>query len=188
MVDAPLSNDERPDTYTQYRIECYCATCRCHYNISATFDSLEGCGNICNLSDETNVLHHFRLVESMNADEYRNSVGDAAYRYEPLSELHRFVCTAAECPANLEIRISLPRLSKKLLGLIMDTAKLYQRGSAQIWKEPERYAGQQPATVLEALGYLRQYLMDAKAVQDPTEIKRIAKRNKKYMLAFANVR
>lgn len=63
---------------------------------------------------------------------------------------------------------------------------MYQRGRAQIQKDPDRYTNQNPATVLEALGYLRAYLTDAKAVKNPADIKRIAKRNKKYMIAFAD--
>jgi hypothetical protein len=41
-------------------------------------------------------------------------------------------------------------------------------------------------TPLQALSFLRTYLFDAKSAANTTEQRKIAKRNKSYMLAFAN--
>jgi ubiquitin carboxyl-terminal hydrolase 25/28 len=60
------------------------------------------------------------------------------------------------------------------------------RGRREIKNDPDRYQGLPPVKPLQALGYLRQYLYDAKGAKSRTDLKKIARRNKKYMLAFAD--
>jgi ubiquitin carboxyl-terminal hydrolase 25/28 len=187
LADSPQSNDERPTTKSRYNVESYCSKCRYHFQIKISFESELDDPVICHLSDADNPMHHLRLTKSMKGQEWKDLVGLESFKYDPLLESHQFVCTAPRCPALTEVRISPPRLSPKLLAPVLNPAKLYQRGQAQIRDEPARYAGQSPLSVFAALGFFRTYLVNAKSESESgVEIRRIAKRNKKYMLAFAN--
>lgn len=75
LVDAPLSNDERPGRDTIYIVECYCSTCRCHYKIKETFSSIQEVSQICDRSDVDNPMHHFRLVKSTDGIQEMELVG-----------------------------------------------------------------------------------------------------------------
>ncbi|KAE8449971.1 hypothetical protein EG329_007110 [Mollisiaceae sp. DMI_Dod_QoI] len=184
QTNAPTSNDEQPDETTQYVVSAYCSQCRYHFKIAVDLWHQKDGQSPCHLSDKENPLHHFRLVESIDGKQHKEKHGQN--KYDVLTEAHRFVCTGSRCPAVVEIRISPPRLSKNVLSPIMDPATVFSRGQREIQKEPERYAGQLPVSPATALGYLRQYLTDAQSTRDPKEMKKIARRNKKYMLAFAD--
>jgi ubiquitin carboxyl-terminal hydrolase 25/28 len=63
--------------------------------------------------------------------------------------------------------------------------RVVARGEKEIADNPERYAGLAPVRPLQALGYLRTYIKDAKHASEMVLPPRnIARRNKKYMLAF----
>jgi ubiquitin carboxyl-terminal hydrolase 25/28 len=91
-----------------------------------------------------------------------------------------------KCPLVVDIKISPPRLPNGILSDILDTAKLDARGRREIKNDPDRYQGLSPIKPAQALGFLRQYLYDAKGAKSRTELKKIARRNKKYMLTFAD--
>jgi ubiquitin carboxyl-terminal hydrolase 25/28 len=84
------------------------------------------------------------------------------------------------------IKIYSPRLTKTLLSNVLDTATVYKRGQREIAKDPERHHDSKPVAPYQALGFLRLYLTNARAPSDPNQSRRIARRNKKYMLAFAD--
>jgi ubiquitin carboxyl-terminal hydrolase 25/28 len=119
------------------------------------------------------------LIESPTTEKDR-----ASNKYEPRKETYNFSCSGQKCPALLEIGISGPRLPKSLLGLINDKKILGFRGRRELDKDPIRYEGQQPSTPANAYWYLRSYLSDAKGATDPAQLKKIAKRNKKYKVTF----
>ncbi|KUJ10644.1 ubiquitin C-terminal hydrolase-like protein [Mollisia scopiformis] len=184
QTNAPISNDQQPDRTTQWVVSTYCTRCRYHFKVSIDLYQRRSGQEPCHLLDPENPLHHFRLVESIDGREYKEKHGPN--KYDLLTEAHRFVCTGSKCPAVLEIRVSPPRLPKNVTASIMDPAIVYTRGQREIKNQPERYAGQTPVTPSSAIGYLRQYLSDAKTTRDTGEVKKIARRNKKYMLAFAD--
>jgi len=184
QTNAPLSNDERPNADTQYVVAAYCEKCRYHFKITVTFWPRRAGQVPCSKSDEANPMHHLRLVSSTNAKEYKERNGGS--KYDNITEAHRFVCSGANCPVVVDIIISPPRLREKMLALILDTVKVEDRGRREIQKDPSRYEGLDPVRPMQALGYLRQYLFDSKSARDRSELKKIARRNKKYMLAFAD--
>jgi ubiquitin carboxyl-terminal hydrolase 25/28 len=184
QTTAPRSTDEQPDGSTEYKVAAYCSTCFHHFEVTANFWKRKERKNPCKLSDDSNPLHHLRLVEPRASQEHEKI--DGSTKHEPLVEAHTFVCSGRQCPLVVDIKISAPRLSNHLLSYVLDTAKLEARGRREIKNDPDRYQGLLPQKPVQALGYLRQYLMDAKAAKKPTELKKIARRNKKYMLTFAD--
>tara|TARA_R110002060_G_scaffold29983_4_gene40466 strand:+ start:724 stop:1095 length:372 start_codon:yes stop_codon:yes gene_type:complete len=70
--------------------------------------------------------------------------------------------------------------------MIVDKQRLEARGRKEIAREPARYQGMEPVGPVSALWYLRSYLSDAKAAKDSASLKKIAKRNKKFVMAFGN--
>jgi ubiquitin carboxyl-terminal hydrolase 25/28 len=184
QTNAPISNDELPDELTEYKVAAYCSTCLYHFDITVDFWQRKDRQAPCHLSDGFNPLHHLRLVKSTNAREYREKHG--VNKYDTVTEAHRFVCSGEKCPLVVDIKISPPRLSHSILSLILDTSKMDMRGRREIKNDPDRYQGLPPVKPLQALGYLRQYLYDAKGAKSRTDLKKIARRNKKYMLAFAD--
>jgi ubiquitin carboxyl-terminal hydrolase 25/28 len=152
--------------------------------VTANFWKRKERKNPCKLSDDSNPLHHLRLVEPRASQEHEKD--DGSTKHEPLIEAHTFVCSGRQCPLVVVIKISAPRLSNHLLSYVLDTAKLEARGRREIKNDPDRYQGLLPQKPVQALGYLRQYLVDAKGAKKPTELKKIARRNKKYMLTFAD--
>jgi ubiquitin carboxyl-terminal hydrolase 25/28 len=156
---APISNDEQPNGQ-KYVIAAYCTNCRFHFDITADFSIRPDFQNPCRLSDEGSPMHHLRLVESMYAEDKHD-----LDKYNEFTESHRWACSGPTCPLVLEMKITPPRLKPKMLSQI---------------------TGYNPLTPLMVLGNLRSYLADAKAARDKSELKRIAKRNKRFGLGFAD--
>lgn len=181
---APVSNDEQPDADTSYEVAAYCNKCRYHYKINVDYSRRKDFQTPCNQSDNENPLHHFRLQESITGKEHRDKFG--VNKHDHLIEAHRFLCTGTKCPATLDIRISSPRLGKSLVDMITDRPRLETRGRKEIARDPARYEGVEPAGPFSSLWYLRSYLTDAKAARDSTTLKKIAKRNKKFVIAFGD--
>ncbi len=184
QTTSPRSTDEQPDGSTEYTVAAYCSTCLHHFEVIANFRKREERKNPCKLSDDSNPLHHLRLVGTRGSPEHEKK--DSSSKYKPLIEAHTFVCSGRQCPLVVDIKISAPRLSNHLLSYVLDAAKLEARGRREIKNDPDRYQGLFPQKPVQALGYLRKYLMDAKEAKKPTELKKIARRNKKYMLTFAD--
>jgi ubiquitin carboxyl-terminal hydrolase 25/28 len=176
--------EEEPDSSTEYKVGAYCTACLHHFDITANFWRRNDRKTPCSLSDEFNPLHHFLLAKSQTAKEHKEKYG--VNKYDLFIEAHRFVCSGPECPLQLDIKISPPRLNHIMLSYILDPAKLDIRGQREIKNDPARYHGMSPIKPLQALGYLRQYLVDAKGAKSKTELRKIARRNKKYMLTFAD--
>jgi ubiquitin carboxyl-terminal hydrolase 25/28 len=183
-TEAPASNDERPTAATKYMVMAYCSQCRYHFQIIATFHQHNGRQAPCCLSDDANPMHHLQIEESIYARD--NPSKYALDKYNNFLEYHRWVCSAPYCPLVLEIKISPPRLHDSILSLILSPERVLARGKKVVAQDPVRYDGLGPLTVLQILGNLRTYLADAKAARDQSELKRIAARNKKFVLAFAD--
>jgi ubiquitin carboxyl-terminal hydrolase 25/28 len=180
----PVSNDERPDENSVYVIAAYCSRCRYHFKVSVDYRPQRSGQVPCHLSDSDNPLHHFRLVGTTDGKQYKEKHGPN--KYDVLTEAHVFRCTSPTCPAMLEIRVSPPKLTKNIMISILSPEIVTNRGKREMEKEPERYVGQTPVTPSMAIVYLRHYLSDAKTTTATGEIKKIARRNKKFMLAFAD--
>lgn len=183
-TEAPVSNDEQPTASTRYVVEAYCIQCRHHFQIIATFYPHDGRHSPCCLSDQSNPLHHLYVVESVYTRD--NPAKYTPDKYHNLIEYHRWECSAQLCPLILEIKIFRPRLHDTILSLILSPDKVLARGKRVVADDPARFAGLGPLTVLQILANLRQYLLDAKAAKDKTDLRRIAARNKKFVLAFAD--
>jgi ubiquitin carboxyl-terminal hydrolase 25/28 len=162
----------------------YCSTCLYHFDITVDFRRGNDGQAPCNLSDNENPLHHLRLVDSTNSEEYEQRHGSS--KYNTLAEAHRWVCSGATCPVVVSIKISPPRLAKELLSPVTNPRKVNARGRRVIQEEPDRFVGLMPIGPQQALTNLRTYLRDAKEVQDPDKLKKIAKRNKRLLLGFAD--
>jgi ubiquitin carboxyl-terminal hydrolase 25/28 len=184
QTTAIISNDDRPRVEKEYVVSAYCTLCRCHFKISMDYSRKHDSQVPCNLADEANPIHHLRPVGSIYAKEYSEKYG--RNKYDPLTEAHQFVCSSPTCPLKVEIKLSPPRLSSKRLAAILDPGKVDARGRKEIHNDPVRLEGKKPVTPLQALSFLRTYLFDAKSAANTTEQRKIAKRNKSYMLAFAN--
>ncbi|KAF4637933.1 hypothetical protein G7Y89_g166 [Cudoniella acicularis] len=179
---APVSDDEQPNGDTKYVVSTFCQRCRYHFDITVDFTRWKDHQTPCKLSDPENPMHHLQLVESIYTKDQPDRL--QASKYNPTLELHLFSCSRKTCPVQVDIKISAPRLIRSMLGPIMDNTKLHARGAKEIQKDPQRYTGLQPVTAAVALGYLKTYLADARAARNQPGPKRIAKRNKKYALAF----
>lgn len=184
QTEAPVSDDEHPDDSTRYVVAAYCSQCRYHFQIIANFHQQNGQRAPCCLSDEANPMHHLHIVESIYARDNTTKYG--LDKYNMFIEYHRWVCSAPFCPLVLEIQIFPPRLHDAVLSLILSPERVLARGKKIVAEDPVRYAGLGPLTVLQILSNLRTYLSDAKAARDKSELKRIAARNKKFVLAFAD--
>lgn len=185
QTNAPISEDERPDPGTIYVVASYCTRCKHHFTIGVDFTQASRGHLPCHLSNKDNPLHHLRLVESWNIKEQKRE-NVPFDKYDPVIELYRFVCSGAYCPVTVEIKISSPRLPLSILPTLVDAAELEARGNRVIAGEPERYVGLDPLTPTQVFSNLRQYLQDAKAARVQGDLRRIARRNKKYFLAFAD--
>jgi ubiquitin carboxyl-terminal hydrolase 25 len=187
QTNCPASNAEKFDGSEEWTVAAYCLTCRYHFTITADYMHSK---NACQLSDVSNPLHHLVLTQSENAEQYaaRCSEEDRRDKFDQTAEFHRFMCSAKQCSLQVEIKISPPRLNPDILSSILDVPKVLARGRREIEDKPERYAGLSPVRPLQALGYLRTYIKDAKATSEtsPENLRQIARRNKKYMLAFGD--
>jgi ubiquitin carboxyl-terminal hydrolase 25/28 len=185
QTSAPTSPDEQPDRDTKYVVASFCARCRYHFDITVDFRHRGGDVPVpCKLSDMENPMHHLHLVETSG-----QLAGPITSKPQELPyEEYRFVCSGSHCPVSVEIRITPPRLSKKLLALFLDVNLLQARGEKVISQDPNRYQGLVPLKPIQVLANIRTFLTDAKAQSLKTDEppKRLAKRNKKYVLAFEN--
>jgi ubiquitin carboxyl-terminal hydrolase 25/28 len=182
--NVPASKDEQPNESKTYVVAAYCSKCRYHFDVAIDFRIRAGRQTPCRLSDPDNPMHHLRLVESRDAKEYAERGGYS--KYDILAEYHRWECSGAICPAVVDIRITPPRLGKKMLSLITDKQKVHLRGRRVIQADPERFHGSTPSSPLQALSNLRTYLKDARGPKDPENPKKIAKRNRRLLLSFAD--
>lgn len=174
----PVSDDEKPDLDTKYLVATYCQFCKHHFDITVDFTQGKRGSNPCRLADEQNPMHHLRLAAT------RNNAADG--KYDPPAESYSFVCSASSCPVTVDIKVSAPRLPDNLLTSIVNATALEARGRRVIAGEPERYVGMDPLTPMVVFSNIRQYLSDAKSAPVNGEPRRIARRNKKYFLAFAD--
>jgi ubiquitin carboxyl-terminal hydrolase 25/28 len=181
QTNAPLSDDERPTSTTEYTVATYCESCHYHFTIKSDY-RLQRNGQLpCHLGDKENPLHHLRLASSLDVDGCKKKYGDN--KYQNMVEAHTFVCSGThDCPLVVEIQIRSPRILPKMLALINDTSRVWTRGQTALLKHPSRLMNLEPCLPIDALGFLRQYLLDGKSATP----KRIARRNKKYMMAFAD--
>jgi ubiquitin carboxyl-terminal hydrolase 25/28 len=170
--------NERPDQSTRYFLATYCQECLHHFDISVDFGLMPEGGTACDVESEKQ-LHHFQTCSR------QASATQKGHDYQSVLQRNHFQCSAPACAARVEICIKSPRLDVGRLKPIITSERVYQRGQRAIAEEPERYATQEPLTSLEVLGMLRTYIKDA-LTKVPGDVKRIAFRNKKFLLGFAN--
>lgn len=183
QTNAPTSENEQPDTTTKYVVASYCEKCKHHFDITVDFTRGVRGDVPCKLTSEDNPMHHLRLVNYW--DRHQETI-PRLNKYDPVVEWHRFACSGASCPVLVDIKISSPRLPLKYIPSLVDAAHLEHRGKRVIAEEPDRYIGLSPLTPVQVFSNLRQYLLDAKGQTPQDKPKKIARRNKKYFLAFAD--
>ena len=181
-TNAPVSQDQQPTGQTTYRIAACCSECRCHFDIRVDFEERSNSRQgPCRLSDPENPLHHLRLLKQADPKDYEEN------KYNAIFTSHRFECSGFACPLVVDIKIYPPRLSTKLLSLVTDPKKVYTRGKKVIQDEPQRFEGHKPIAPYQVLDNLRTYLRDARSArEEPEKLKKIAKRNKRLLLGFAD--
>lgn len=171
---APTSDLEQPDSTTKYEVSTFCSECRYYFDITVDYTETKEGAAACQITNENYYFHHFQPTDLSYPDPSLSN------KYKPVTEIHKFVCSGPFCHCRVEIRIFPPRLNPDQLGRILTASKVFNRGKNEIEADPVRYEGNKPLVPFQALGYLRQYISDARN----GTAKRIAKRNKKYMLAF----
>lgn len=182
QTNAPDASQHIKGTET-FKVATYCITCKQHFTIICDYQNST---RHCDLQDEHNPLHHFITtnVENQQQHEARNQ---SRSKLENVSERYQFQCSADLCNLQVEIRIGPPRLTPVIFSTLLDPVKVAARGQRIIEGDPERYVGLSPVRPLQALGYLWTYIRNAKASSDLVQTpKRIAVRNKKFLLAFGD--
>lgn len=174
------SGDHKPAQGDFYKSASYCAKCLCHFDVLVSLTSSEAAiSKVCQAGTDY-PMHHFVLCDK------RYRALDDPLRlvdsFDPWIEYHTWYCSAPFCPASVDIKITPARLDKQKRELLSDAETLQQRGKIVISNEPARYENAGPLSPGEALSILRQYVIDALR----GETKRVAARNKKFLLAFAN--
>lgn len=183
----PTSNDQIYTGSDKWILATYCVKCECHITVTADY---KGSKKPCHLSDENNPLHHFLRAGFETGTQYAARLEEQGEEddFDTPIEFQQFECSGDLCNLCVDIKIALPRLTPQMCSLLLDSAKVLARGRREIEDDPERYAGHAPVRPLQALNFLRTYIKDAKHSSEtaPETIRQIAKRNKKYMLAFGN--
>lgn len=184
---SPPSNDRPFVQGDKWTVKAHCYHCLYHFDI--VVDYPDG-SEICQLSREDSPLHHLLLVRSENEKQYAARCrAEGIIQVGKVAEYDQFVCSSQSCRCRVRIKISEPRLPLDLVqASLLEGSTVYERGRREIRSEPERYAGLTPLYPLQALSFLRTYIGDAQyaSEQTPPKLKKISKRNKKYMLVFAN--
>lgn len=168
-----LPPHQEPDRTTIYKKAAYCSQCRCHFVITVDFRDWKDGQTPCNFNDPENPLHHFRVLDSKLSKDSKD-----AYKLV----VHQFACTSATCPVKVEIKIQPPRLSTSMVSLLINRQDILVRGQKEIESDPTRFEGHRPLYPIQVLSNLRTYLHDAGGQTK----KQIARRNKKFRLAFGN--
>lgn len=178
----PISADEKPNTSKKYVVATYCSKCRYHFHITVDYTKgSNGPREPCELGSN-NPLHHFRYVQ--NKSRKSISKGETS-KYDGHIELHHFKCSNTKCPAVVEIKITPPRFGKEF-SKQFDMPKLEARYRAAVEQaaeagKPQRFDNDQTFRPSMAMFLICQYLRDAMS-QKPDENKRIAHKNKKFLL------
>ncbi|KFX96565.1 hypothetical protein O988_05251 [Pseudogymnoascus sp. VKM F-3808] len=172
--------DKNPTTQTQCLSASYCSRCLHHFDVVVDYSRQPG-KNIPCQAGTPSPLHHFQYAGS----EFRTleELGLPQNKYDNYKEQHAFTCSAFSCPATVIIRISPPRLNRSQSALLLDPRKVYMRGAKVIEEDPDRYGESRPSLPCEVLAVIRTYLTHA-LTNGPGESKRIAARNKRFLLAF----
>lgn len=174
--------DERPSTTSKYISASYCNRCLWYFDVIADFTRRPGRDSPCELGTSF-PLHHFQYIRTKTRAEFDKEKNNE--KYDNFKEMHTFACSNPACPVVVDIRISPPRLNRDQLKLLWDTTQVNKRGQKAMKEQPERYQDSRPLSPIEVLSVLRTYLSDA-LNKNPAEKKRIAVRNKKFLLAFSD--
>ncbi|POS86499.1 hypothetical protein EPUL_001144, partial [Erysiphe pulchra] len=180
QTQAPVSDDEHLECPYHFFVSAICSSCRHHFKITVVVDSGER-DEVCNLSQSNYPLHHLILTDSSRG--WENFKSSHEPRYKVLYESYEFRCSRINCPIVVNIEISPPRLGKNFLRLIDDAELLAERGNREIKKDPVRYSDLRPVDPYSALKHLASYLIDA--LNTTREPRKIAARNKKFLLSFS---
>ena len=183
----PNSNGQVYDGNDKWTVATYCVNCLFHITVTADYG---GSQRPCHLADYNNPLHHLIRERTQNGAEYAEQLAEQGEEdeFDNPVECHTFRCSAELCNLCVQIKMTPPRLTQPMCNLLLNPAKVIARGRREIEDDPDRYAGHQPVRPLQAMNFLRTYIRDAKNSSEtaPETIRQIAKRNKKYMLAFGN--
>ena len=152
------SQDERPDTSTEWQVSAVCFRCRCHLDLKIGFSQSEfPCPN------SNFPLHHFIPTGSSNRD------GRFVARYG---------CSAQYCRATLVLNIQSAILQPADIALLTDRNALKVRFKTT----KESHATAEEITPKQALETFRSYVRDS--VDNSSEAKRIPAKNKRFMGAL----
>lgn len=172
--------DKQPSTFTKCLSASFCSKCLHHFDVVVDYTKQPGKSVPCK-AGTSYPLHHFQYVGSEVRTEEELQMDKN--KYDNYKEEHTFACSAFICPAVLTVRISPPRLNKSQSALLVDPRKIYGRGAKIIDENPDRYGDSRPSLPCEVLAVIRTYLTHA-LTNGPGESKRIAARNKRFLLAF----
>jgi ubiquitin carboxyl-terminal hydrolase 25/28 len=171
--------DKIPAEGSRYISASYCGRCLHHFDIIADYGCRPERKIPCRPGSKY-PLHHLRHVTSETKSDLDVPQGED--KYDAWIEKHIWVCSASDCPVVIEIRITPPRLDREKADILANTERLALRGRRTIESEPARYEGYTSLLPAEVLSLLRAYLTDALL----GESKRVAARNKKFKLSFAD--
>lgn len=171
--------DQVPSEGSKYISASYCGRCLHHFDVIADYGLRPERKKTCR-PGSLFPLHHLRHVESETRSDLEVPQGDD--KYDAWIEKHIWVCSAPNCPVVIEIRITPPRLNREHADILVNPERLIARGKRTIESDRVRYEGSNPLVPAEVLSVLRAYLTDALLGQK----KRVAARNKKFKLSFAD--
>lgn len=160
-VAPPL--DSRPRGGDQYKIAVICKRCRLHADVHIIYPlGANPCPN------EDYPLHHFQ----------RHPPGE---HFGLDRIVCAWLCSAAECNAQLKITYRKPRLEPADRDLLTDTEKLRRRYEEVRQDDPDR-EGIKQATPVDALHRLRRYIKDGMNTEHAK--REFPANNKRFMEAF----
>ncbi|KAF1956591.1 cysteine proteinase, partial [Byssothecium circinans] len=149
-----------------YQVASFCSKCRWHFDVALAHYN-DGSKNLpCRKANVQFPLHHFLFDHDDRQDDARTMV---------------FTCSAPQCPAGVQIRVTPPRLDDADIHLLTDLTVLRKR-----WEDAKRIAGDRAdasmARRIDAIDFLNTYLQDSLT---PVKGKsRIPLLNRKFLKTF----
>lgn len=124
--------------------------------------------------------HHFVWAGS----DLDSNVASEATKYYPLLARESFFCCAAPCTFQVTLDVSLPRMQKRWIDLLLDQEAILKMLREAKEQDPDRYNAATDDWAQQAPMSLNTYLKNLLEVSDPEDVRNISKRNKRFAVLF----
>lgn len=163
------------DTERGEILSCMCKHCKYHF----VFDFKKGPSHTCSAS-EANLLCHLVLVGSSKMGAPPENPG----RWCPQTQVARWECSATRCTVEVEVSISMPRMQVEHIEWIVDEERIRRQRQKALAQDPERFANLNENLETKSLLTMNAYLRDSLAHTASSEPKKVAARNKVFVVQF----